>query len=214
MIDFLDPKNRVIAALDCIWSVIWTVFHIIWGCVNHCSTSYQYRSLQQTLQVEGSQAFHLESLTLCPWTWCDNNLLKHLPADTLKILKDILNNIWTTGDFPHQWRAATVIPIPKPNKDHADPNSYRPIALTSCLCKILEHMINTRFIWYLEKSGILDRSQCGFRKHRSTVDHLVSLERYVRMPLHRNNRRLVSSSAWRRLMNQPGSMVSSETCTG
>ena len=41
-------------------------------------------------------------------------------------------------------------------------------------------MINTRFIWYLEKSGILDRSQCGFRKHRSTVDHRVSLERYVR----------------------------------
>ena len=108
-----------------------------------------------------------------------NNLLKHLPEDTLKILQDILNNISTTGDFPHQWRTATVIPIPKPNKDHADPNSYRPIALTSCLCKILERMINTRFIWYLEKSGILDRGQCGFRKHRSTVDHLVSLERYV-----------------------------------
>ena len=27
--------------------------------------------------------------------------------------------------------------------------------------------------------GILDRVQCGLRKHRSTVDHLVSLERYV-----------------------------------
>ena len=41
-------------------------------------------------------------------------------------------------------------------------------------------MINTRFIWYLEKYGILDRSQCGFRKHRSTANHLVSLERYLR----------------------------------
>ena len=41
-------------------------------------------------------------------------------------------------------------------------------------------MINTRFIWYPEKSRILDRSQCGFRKHRSTIDHLVSLERYLR----------------------------------
>ena len=40
-------------------------------------------------------------------------------------------------------------------------------------------MINKRFIWYLEKYGILDKSQCGFRKHRSTMDHLVSLERYV-----------------------------------
>ena len=97
-----------------------------------------------------------------------NNLLKHLPEDTLKILKEILNTIWISADFPQQWRAATVIPIPKPNKDHTDPLSYRPIALTSCLCKVLERMINTRLIWYLEKYRILNRSQCGFRKHRST----------------------------------------------
>ena len=109
-----------------------------------------------------------------------NNLLKHLPEDTLKILKEILNKIWASADFPQQWTAATVIPIPKPNKDHNDPLSYRPIALTSCLCKVLERMINTRFIWYLEKYKILDGSQCGFRKHRSMTDHLVSLERYLR----------------------------------
>ena len=59
----------------------------------------------------------------------DNNLLKHLPDDTLNILKEILNNIWISGDFPPQWRAANVIPIPKPNKDHTNPLSYRPIAL-------------------------------------------------------------------------------------
>ena len=109
----------------------------------------------------------------------NNNLLKHLPEDTLKILKEILSIIWISCVFPAQWRAATVIPIPKPNKDHANPLSYRPIALTSCLCKFLERMINTRFIWYLEKYGILDKSQCGFRNRCSTTDHLVSLERYV-----------------------------------
>ena len=104
-----------------------------------------------------------------------NNLLKHLPEDTLKILKVILNKIWISADFPQQWRAATVIPISKPNKDNTDPLSYRPIALTSCLCKVLEHMINAHLIWFLEKYWILDRSQCGFRKHRSTTDHLLSL---------------------------------------
>ena len=109
-----------------------------------------------------------------------NNLLKHLPEDTLIILKEILNKIWISADFPQQWRAATVISIPKPIKDHTDPLNYQPIALTSCLCKILERMINTSFIWYLEKYRILDRSQFGFRKHRSTTDHLVSLERYLR----------------------------------
>ena len=102
------------------------------------------------------------------------------PDGILKILKEILNKIGISTDFPQQWRAATVIPIPKPNKDHTDPLSYRPIALTSCLCNVLERMINTSIIWYLEKYRILDRSQCGFRKHRSTTDHLVSLERYLR----------------------------------
>ena len=44
------------------------------------------------------------------------SLLKHLSEDTLKILKAILNTIWSTGDFPCQWRAANVIPIPKPKR--------------------------------------------------------------------------------------------------
>ena len=143
-----------------------------------------------------------------------NNLLKHLPEDTLKILKEILNKIWISADFPQQWRAAKVIPIPKPNKDHTDPLSYQPIAVTSCLCKVLERMINTRLIWYLEKYRILDRSQCGFRKHRSTTDHLVSLERYLRDAFLRGNRQLVSSLTWRKPMKQPGNMVSSKTFTG
>ena len=41
-----------------------------------------------------------------------NNLLKHLPEDTLKLLKEILNKISISTDWPQQWRAATVIPIP------------------------------------------------------------------------------------------------------
>ena len=55
--------------------------------------------------------------------------------------------MWETGKFPKSWELATIIPIPKPGKDHAEPNSYRPIALTSCLCKTLERMINVRLVW-------------------------------------------------------------------
>ena len=29
-----------------------------------------------------------------------NNLLKHLPKDTLEIIKEILNKIWISADFP------------------------------------------------------------------------------------------------------------------
>ena len=60
-------------------------------------------------------------------------LLKHLPPESLSLLLDIYNYIWRTGDFPQCWSEAIVIPIPKPGKDHSDPNSYRPISLTSCV---------------------------------------------------------------------------------
>ncbi|GFU51046.1 reverse transcriptase domain-containing protein [Trichonephila clavipes] len=42
--------------------------------------------------------------------------------------------------YPTQWQEAKVIPILKPGKDPKNPLSYRPIALTSCLCKTLERM--------------------------------------------------------------------------
>ena len=78
------------------------------------------------------------------------------------------------------WKLATIIPIPKPGKDHADPNSYRPIALTSCLCKTLERMINVRLVWYLESNNLIFTVQSGFRSERSINDNLVRLETFIR----------------------------------
>ena len=107
-------------------------------------------------------------------------LLKHLPPESLSLLLDIYNHIWRTGNFPQCWSEATVIPIPKPGKDHSDPNNYRPISLTSCVCKTLERMINDRLVWFLENNNILTDIQCGFRKRKSTIDHLVRLESFIR----------------------------------
>ena len=54
--------------------------------------------------------------------------------------------------------------------------NYRPIALTSCICKTVKRVVNGRFVWYLEKNGLLAKQQCGYRANRSTVDHLIRLE--------------------------------------
>ena len=55
--------------------------------------------------------------------------LNNLPDNALKTLLNILNDIWITGKFPKDWSKATIIPIPKPNKDHTEATNYRPIAL-------------------------------------------------------------------------------------
>ena len=107
-------------------------------------------------------------------------MLKHLPETALETLLHIFNSIWTTGVLPESWRLATIIPISKPGKDHAEPTNYRPIALTSCLCKTLERMINKRLVWYLESNNLITKFQSGFRAERSTNDNLVRLETFIR----------------------------------
>ena len=107
-------------------------------------------------------------------------LLKHLPQESLDLLLEIYNRTWTTGAFPDSWREATIIPVPKPGKDSTNPGNYRPIALTSCICKTFERMINSRLVWYLESQGLITNIQSGFRKQRSTTDHLVRLENFIR----------------------------------
>ena len=109
-----------------------------------------------------------------------NIILKHLPTETHLLLLDIFNHYWQTHTFPDSWHHATVIPIPKPHKDHTNPSHYRPIALTSCLCKLMEKLVNKRLMWFLETTNSFSNIQCGFRKNRSTMDHLVRLETYIR----------------------------------
>ena len=72
------------------------------------------------------------------------------------------------------------MPIAKPGKDSKDPNNYRPIALTSCVCKTMERMINDLLDWYLESSSLITEAQSGFRKTQSTMDHLVRFVTCVR----------------------------------
>ena len=73
-----------------------------------------------------------------------------------------------------------MVPIAKAGKDPKNPTNYRPIVLTSCLCKTMERMLNARLMLCLESEGHLSDVQSGFRKNRSTVDHLVRFESSVR----------------------------------
>mgnify|MGYP001553615755 CR=1 FL=1 len=108
------------------------------------------------------------------------SFIKHLPVSVQSVVVDLFNRLWIGGSFPALWGMATVIPIAKPGKDPSIPGNYRPIALTSCLCKTLERMINNRLIWFMESRDLLTPFQSGFRRNRSTADHLISLETYVR----------------------------------
>jgi len=109
-------------------------------------------------------------------------LLKQMDGNQKGKLLEFFNYIWNNG-FPSQWRYSTVVPLLKQGKPSNSPTSYRPIALTCCLCKIIERIANRRLQFYLESVGFLTPFQSGFRSGHSTLDPLARLESAIRRSL-------------------------------
>ena len=69
-------------------------------------------------------------------------MVKKLKNNSKNYILNVFNKFWVDGYFPAEWQHSVIISIPKPGKDHSKSDNYRPRALTSCLCKLLERIIN------------------------------------------------------------------------
>jgi len=76
------------------------------------------------------------------------------------------------GQIPDDWHTAHITPIYKKG-DKSKASNYRPVSLTSITCKLLEHIIHSNIINFLEKHYIISNYQHGFRKHRSCETQLL-----------------------------------------
>ena len=103
-------------------------------------------------------------------------ILKQIPKPCQNIILKFFNLVWNKGTLPADWKHSIVIPILKINKLKSDPQSYRPISLTSALCKIMERLIANRLSWFMEKNNLFNKYQTGFRKGRSTIDQIMRLQ--------------------------------------
>lgn len=106
-------------------------------------------------------------------------LLKHLHRNALQVLLAYYNKVWKEGDLPDDWHHATIVPLLKPTKTASLPESYRPISLTSTICKVMEKMVTSRLQWFVEKNNLLSKNQTGFRKNKSTIHHILRLQDYI-----------------------------------
>jgi hypothetical protein len=125
--------------------------------------------------------------------------------ERMKLL-GILNNIWNTEKFPTEWTKATVIPILKPGKDTNEPESYRPIALTRCICKTMERIVNKRLTYILEDRGLLPDTQYGFRKGKSITDVSIGIEGFIANAIRRRNMLHYYHSTYQRYMTDAGDL--------
>ena len=107
------------------------------------------------------------------------SMVEHLTTPAKSTLLTALNKLWEAEAYPDQWKKETKLPFLKPGKDPSQPSSYRPISLTSCICKLFERMVNHRLVWFLECNNIICPQQAGFRKNMSTIDSLTQLTCHI-----------------------------------
>ena len=77
-----------------------------------------------------------------------------------------------SGEIPDDWKTACVSSIFKKG-DPKIAGNYRPVSLTSITCKLLEHILASNILRYLEDI-ILYELQHGFRKCKSCETQLIS----------------------------------------
>ena len=107
------------------------------------------------------------------------DLLKHLQLNTQEERLFILNVSWTKGWCPQAWRTAKIVPFSKKETDPQAASSYRPIALTSTIGKLLERLIVNRLSWWWEAKSLLSPWQAGFRMRRCTTEQCLKLSQFV-----------------------------------
>ena len=77
------------------------------------------------------------------------------------------------SSIPTEWKRANVCPIFKKESRNLAEN-YRPVSLTSQVCKVSETLIRDTLVKHLEGNKLINDSQHGFRAGRSCLTNLLT----------------------------------------
>lgn len=77
-----------------------------------------------------------------------------------------------SGEVPDEWRQAVVTPIYKKGC-RSDASNYRPVSLTSIVCKCMERLVRDRIMAHLQANKLICKEQHGFVPRRSCCTQLL-----------------------------------------
>ena len=117
--------------------------------------------------------------------------IDQIPAEVIKVcggkicleIHKLITSIWKKEKLPEEWKESITIPIHKKG-DKTDCNNYRGISLLPNTYTILSNILLSRLIPYAEE--IIGDHQCGFRRNRSTIDHIFCIRQILGKKLELN----------------------------
>ena len=94
------------------------------------------------------------------------SLLINCAAELALILCDLFKHTLSEGFLPLSFKRAAIVPVFKAG-DKATPSNYRPISLTSTMCKIPERIIRKQVLTYIYGHLLTTRKLTGLNSRRT-----------------------------------------------
>jgi len=101
-------------------------------------------------------------------------VLSELRYELLEPLNILFESSYKLGKLPDEWKLGHVTAVYKEG-NKGDPSNYRPISLTSIICKLMESIIRDHIIEFFFQNSYYSNKQYGFIKGRSTVLQLLKI---------------------------------------
>jgi len=106
--------------------------------------------------------------------------IDQIPAEMIKVggrticleIHKLIISIWKKEKLPKEWKESIIVPIHKKG-DKTDCNNHNGISLLPTSYKILSNILLSRLIPYTKE--IIGDHQRGFRRNRSTIDHIFCI---------------------------------------
>ena len=106
------------------------------------------------------------------------DIVKSMTEHTKRYVLAFVNKCIQERRMPEDLKKGRVKLLFK-SEDRRIPKNYRPICVNSILAKLITRLITVRLTEIVEREGMLQDSQFGFRKKRSTLDAVVVLNTVV-----------------------------------
>ena len=89
-------------------------------------------------------------------------------------LTELFQCMWRNETITHDFKDASIIHLYKRKGNPQVCDNHRGISLLSIAGKILAKNLLNRLNAHLDKAGLIQESQCGFRKDRGTIDMIFT----------------------------------------
>lgn len=115
----------------------------------------------------------LNNTTTCDDDGISTSILKSCIVAIADILSYIVNNSLSFGIFPSKLKLSLVIPIPKKGGKSDQFDNMRPISICPVFSKVFESVVCTRLMSFVFKFDLLNGSQHGYLKGKSTQTAII-----------------------------------------